>query len=350
MDGRRMRIYDSGVTLEQGDRKKVSDLVSDFGRAAQDSHVLQDARGGVDEPILTALFCLIEKGTISPHDLMHIKRLGDMLRDFTFGMHEHVDMTREELKDISLLVDLMREFFLRGNFVELSQAKDHRCAAAAGFLANQVAKIKQTREDDRTGYMGPGRQITPFNLGEPEVQKLFDEVRHFSQEFLTQRGLGKQMGPSGGAKHWKRTAAAREVLFGDIRSLAEISFQRMMQLEEEVWPDRGAEGLYHVKNAIMAADYLSRKGKTLADLVYAVGSEAIIARANEGGDKGFSRSNSMFFYNFDDGEFGVHKKREPIPHSKTGRSQGDRILHYDPDALMPIGLVVEYFKNKKKIS
>jgi len=264
MDGR-LGIYDGGVIPEQEGREKISDLVSDFGKAAQDSRILQDARGGVDEPILTALFCLIEKGTISPHDLTHIKRLGDMLRGFTFGMHEHTDMTKDELKDISLLVGLIREFFLRGNFIELSQGKDHKCTAAAGFLVNQIAKIKQTREDDRSGYMGPGRQITPFNLGESGVQKLFDQVRHFSQEFLTQRGLGKQMGPSGGAKHWKRTAAAREVLFENIRSLAEISFQRMIQLEQEVWSDRGAEGLYHVKNAIMVADYLSRQEKTLAD-------------------------------------------------------------------------------------
>jgi hypothetical protein len=62
----------------------------------------------------------------------------------------------------------------------------------------------------------------------------------------------------------------------------------------------------------------------------------------------------MFYYAFDEAEFGVHGSGEPIPVTQPGllgeqHSRGDRILHYEPNALFYIGLVVEYFKQQKAI-
>jgi hypothetical protein len=149
-------------------------------------------------------------------------------------------------------------------------------SAWVAFMVNQLTKIAQSDSHSQDKkYAGPGENIQAFDLGEKRMQDLFRRVDAFSNTFLSEAGLGKQLSLAG--RQLTRSKRNEDV-YARLKNLALSSYQRMMELEREVWRGRGVEGLYHTKNAIMVAHFLEN-GHNLLDLAEAVGEDQLKQKA-----------------------------------------------------------------------
>ena len=331
--------FDSAPQFSMRDSATSSDVAEvcqDFERENKKSVVFEKAGVKPDSKNTSAALLRVGEGRDQYQDAEKIFKLGVALRKFISVMDQYPDLSPEKVGDLSALVKWSREFLLSGKFLEAASKLD-TTPAWLGFLVNQLAKIKETKAGDDKGYIGPGQSMESFSLSEPGMEELIAQVDSFADSYFKKGAWQKKR------KKGKMKPAEQEM--GDqLKSKCMGAKNRAKELESGEWEGRNAEGLYGLKHAITVTHFFSR-GHNLVDLEKVSGKDNIKDRLRKEGK--LPNGYLLYYYDFDKAEFGAHATGEPIP-KQDGKGRGDRIIHYDPDTILYVGLIVEYFKNKKK--
>ena len=326
--------------------EEVVEMCNRFKNKEQEEFLDSLALGKIDNEMARSIFRVIfEQDTLPSGIRADVQMIGALLGlgaklyEF-YNVHDTEDMTVADLKDISLVVKLLEEFFHQGRFVDLAD-KSNLLAGAAAFTTNRAIKVAETIE--------PGQKVAPFDFDQPRTLELFDQVDEFSQQFLTLKGLGKDLKVGGKNKNWRAKNKKKEVILDEIRNLSTKALENMKQLERH-W-QRGVEGLYLLKNCLIVSSALSDKDVTLQNLVSVCNLDEMLTRYSEASGKIVEPEHYKACYSFGRHKegiysapgFGVHDLR--VTKRRPG---GNSVVHYNPDTLMYAGLIVEHFKSLRQ--